>query len=69
MDDEVDRGHRLDDVVEGAGGGDIGDDAEVEILRVGGGMLGAYLVGLALGADNGANGEVGGEELGEDVRS
>ena len=69
MDDQVDGGVRLDGPIEGAGSGDVGHDAEVEILRAGGRVGRAHLVGLVLGADDGADGEVGGEELGEDVGS
>lgn len=69
MDDQVDRGFRLDDSIKGTGSSDVGDDAEVEVLLTSCGMVGAHLVGFLLGANYGADGKVGGEELGEDVCS
>ena len=66
MDDYIDLGTGLEDFVEGAGSGDFRDDAEVEVWACGG-VVGADLVGFGAGADDGKDGEVGGEELGEDV--
>lgn len=67
MDDYVDGtvSGGLDDGVEGAGSGDVGDDANVEegflvfLLGVGGADEG----GFGLGADDGEDGDIGVKEL------
>ena len=69
INDQVNRGVSLDNSIERTGSGDVGHDAEFEILPAGCGMVGTHLVGFALGADYSADREVGGEELREDVGS
>lgn len=56
----------MDDLVVCSGGSDIWDDAELEVVSpVGEG--GEDRLGFGLGAHDSANGEILGEELGEDV--
>jgi len=66
VDDGVERRGGFQGFVKGAGSCDVRNDGEVE---GGGREVPAYAVGFGLRAHNGADGEVGVEELREDMRA